>query len=62
MREGGILGLQEGLHPFVLGPGKEAPPAEFRPLDPIFEYPRTIGLSITSGNDTESILPLRRCR
>ncbi len=40
---------REGRHPFDLGPGKEIPPAETRPVDPIFEYPRTTGLSITGG-------------
>lgn len=40
---------REGLHPFALGPGKEEPPADFRPSDPIFEYPRTTGISVTGG-------------
>lgn len=40
---------REGLHAFDLGPGKAKPPAEFHPIDPIFEYPRTIGLSVTGG-------------
>lgn len=40
---------REGLHAFDLGPGKDMPPQDFRPIDPIFEYPRTTGLSITGG-------------
>jgi glucose/arabinose dehydrogenase len=40
---------REGLHAFDLGPGKDQPPAEFHPVDPIFEYPRTAGISITGG-------------
>ena len=40
---------REGLHAFDLGPGKDVPPADFHPVDPIFEYPRTTGLSITGG-------------
>jgi glucose/arabinose dehydrogenase len=41
--------LREGGHPFVLGPGKETTPADFHPVKPIFEYPRTVGVSITGG-------------
>lgn len=40
---------REGLHAFDLGPGKDMPPADFHPIDPIFEYPRSTGLSITGG-------------
>lgn len=40
---------REGLHAFDLGPGKDHAPAEFHPIDPIFEYPRSTGLSITGG-------------
>lgn len=40
---------REGIHAFDLGPGKDMPPADFKPIDPIFEYPRTTGLSITGG-------------
>ncbi len=40
---------REGFHAFDLGPGKEAVPADFHPRDPIFEYPRTTGISITGG-------------
>jgi len=40
---------REGLHAFDLGPGKNMPPAVFKPIDPIFEYSRTTGLSITGG-------------
>lgn len=48
---GGDFGwsYREGLHPFTLGPGKENPPEDFHPVDPIFEYPRTTGLSVTGG-------------
>lgn len=49
--KGGDFGWshREGLHAFDLGPGKGIPPAVFNPIDPIFEYPRTTGLSITGG-------------
>lgn len=40
---------REGLHAFDLGPGKDTVPPDFRPVDPIFEYPRTTGISITGG-------------
>lgn len=40
---------REGFHAFNLGPGKDVPPSDFRPIDPIFEYPRTAGLSVTGG-------------
>jgi glucose/arabinose dehydrogenase len=40
---------REGLHAFDLGPGKDMLPALFKPIAPIFEYPRTTGLSITGG-------------
>ncbi|MDB6118702.1 MAG: hypothetical protein JWO08_2483 [Verrucomicrobiaceae bacterium] len=40
---------REATHPFINGPGKDKEPAEFNPLEPIFEYPRTVGLSITGG-------------
>ncbi len=40
---------REGFHAFDLGPDKDVLPSEFHPLDPIFEYPRTTGLSITGG-------------
>lgn len=40
---------REGLHSFDLGPGKDITPAVFKPIAPIFEYPRTTGLSITGG-------------
>jgi len=40
---------REGLHVFDLGPGKDMAPTDFKPIDPIFEYPRTTGLSITGG-------------
>ena len=41
---------REGLHAFDLGPGKDKPPVVFHPIDPIFEYPRTTGLSVTGGH------------
>ncbi len=40
---------REGLHAFDLGPGKDMPPPNFKPIDPVFEYPRSTGLSITGG-------------
>lgn len=40
---------REGKHPFPMGPGGDKEPAGFKPVDPIFEYPRTVGLSITGG-------------
>lgn len=40
---------REGLHPFPLGPGGDKEPEGFKPIDPIFEYPRTVGLSVTGG-------------
>lgn len=51
IQKGGDYGWshREGLHPFDLGPGKGQPPAGFHPVDPIFEYPRSTGLSITGG-------------
>lgn len=51
IEKGGDYGWshREGLHAFDLGPGKDMPPAVFKPIDPIFEYPRTTGLSITGG-------------
>ncbi len=51
IEKGGDYGWshREGLHAFDVGPGKEAVPADFHPRDPIFEYPRTTGLSITGG-------------
>lgn len=49
--KGGDYGwsLREGFHAFDLGPGRDQRPPDFRPLDPIFEYPRTTGLSVTGG-------------
>lgn len=40
---------REGLHAFDLGPGKDMPPPKFKPIAPIFECPRSTGLSITGG-------------
>ena len=40
---------REGLHPFVLGPTGATEPMNFEPIPPIFEYPRTTGLSVTGG-------------
>ncbi|MDB6007678.1 MAG: glucose dehydrogenase [Prosthecobacter sp.] len=37
------------MHAFSTGPGKAQEPAGFKPLAPIFEYPRTVGLSVTGG-------------
>jgi len=49
--KGGDYGwsYREASQPFVTGPGKEAEPPGFKPIDPIFEYPRTVGLSVTGG-------------
>lgn len=41
--------LREAQHPFPLGPGGEALPPDFHPIDPVFEYPHTVGLSVTGG-------------
>ncbi len=51
IEKGGDYGWshREGLHSFDLGPGKDMPPVVFKPIDPIFDYPRTTGLSITGG-------------
>ena len=51
IEKGGDYGwsYREGLHTFDLGPGKERPPAGIKPIDPIFEYPRSIGISTTGG-------------
>lgn len=51
IEKGGDYGWshREGFHAFDLGPGKDAAPAGFAPKEPIFEYPRTTGLSITGG-------------
>lgn len=51
IEKGGDYGWshREGFHAFDLGPGKDVPPADFHPVDPIFEYPRSTGLSITGG-------------
>lgn len=40
---------REALHPFTAGPGKGQEPAKFQPIAPIFEYPHTVGLSVTGG-------------
>ncbi len=40
---------REALHPFTTGPGKDKEPADFQPIAPIFEYPHTVGLSVTGG-------------
>jgi glucose/arabinose dehydrogenase len=40
---------REALHPFTMGPGKDKEPADFQPIAPIFEYPHTIGMSVTGG-------------
>jgi glucose/arabinose dehydrogenase len=40
---------REGLHAFDFGPGKDMPPPDYHPVDPVFEYPRSMGLSITGG-------------
>lgn len=40
---------REAMHPFDLGPAQATQPADFHPVEPIFEYPRDIGISITGG-------------
>lgn len=40
---------REAFHPFTSGPGGDKEPANFQPIDPIFEYPRTVGMSVTGG-------------
>jgi enterochelin esterase-like enzyme/glucose/arabinose dehydrogenase len=41
---------REGLHPFPLGPaGADKEPAGYKPIDPIYEYPRNVGVSVTGG-------------
>lgn len=49
--KGGDYGwsYREALHPFPQGPGGSQEPVSFQPIPPIFEYPRTVGLSITGG-------------
>jgi glucose/arabinose dehydrogenase len=49
--KGGDYGwsYREALHSFDKGPGKNQPPADYKPVDPVFEYPRVTGLSITGG-------------
>lgn len=40
---------REGMHSFPMGPGGDKEPQDFKPVEPIFEYPRNVGLSITGG-------------
>lgn len=40
---------REALHPFTAGPGKRQEPPDFRPVDPIREWPRSTGVSVTGG-------------
>lgn len=49
--KGGDYGwsYREALHPFRQGPGRANEPAGFQPVAPIFEYPRSAGISITGG-------------
>jgi len=49
--KGGDYGwsYREGLHEFPTGPGGPNPPTGFKPIEPIYEYPRTTGLSVTGG-------------
>lgn len=51
IEKGGDYGWshREGFHAFDLGPGKDTVAPGFAPKEPIFEYPRTTGLSITGG-------------
>jgi glucose/arabinose dehydrogenase len=49
--KGGDYGwsYREATHPFASGPGRSLEPAGFKPSNPIFEYPRSVGISITGG-------------
>lgn len=49
--KGGDYGwsYREGMHPFSGGPGKTDVPTGFHPIEPIFEYPRAVGVSVTGG-------------
>lgn len=49
--KGGDYGwsYREGFHPFTLGPGLDKEPEGFNPVPPIFEYPRSVGFSVTGG-------------
>ena len=49
--KGGDYGwsYREAKHPFPAGPGKTQEPPGFQPIDPIYEYPRTAGISVTGG-------------
>lgn len=40
---------REATHAFTTGPGKDEEPGAFTPIEPIYEYPRTVGVSITGG-------------
>lgn len=40
---------REATHPFPLGPGAGKEPKGFKPVDPIFEYERVVGMSVTGG-------------
>ncbi len=48
--KGGDYGwsYREASHPFE-GPGGKTEPAGYQPIEPIFEYPRTVGVSVTGG-------------
>ena len=49
--KGGDYGwsYREGLHTFPQGPGGAKEPENFSPIQPIFEYPRPIGLCVIGG-------------
>lgn len=49
--KGGDYGwsYREAMHPFPMGPGKTNEPAGYKPVDPIYEYPRKVGISVTGG-------------
>jgi glucose/arabinose dehydrogenase len=49
--KGGDYGwsYREGLHSYTLGPGGAKEPEDFHPIAPIFEYPRSVGVSVTGG-------------
>ncbi len=49
--KGGDYGwsYREAKHPFPQGPGRARQPLDFKPVEPIFEYPRATGISVTGG-------------
>lgn len=41
--------FREGFQPFTNGPGGATPPTGFSHIDPIHDYPRSLGQSVTGG-------------